>query len=1083
MRRLGLSLFILGIIFFAISHPASADTTICGTYSTNVTWTTTGSPYIVTCTSTISATLTINPGVSVKFASATRLTINGKLTAIGTAANPITFTSNAATPAAGNWRSIYFGASADPASRISYATISYGGATDLGAISVYINSATYVNIDHVTVSNSSSSGIYINVATVIIDAATITNCSAAGVTVNGWGSISNSTVSNNGTYGINLTSYSGFGFSGDTISNNANYAIGADSTTQINYMSALTLTGNGGGSKNAVGLRGGQLLVSSVWRSGAVWEILGSCTSGSTSTLTINPGVTAKFASGTLLTINGTLVANGTETAPIVFTSNLATPTNGSWEGIFLQSANSNSRISYATVAYGGRTSGNINGAIVLYNSAATIEHVTVLNSPAYGIRINVTTPIKSVIRGGMFANNTSGGISNTTSTTADATLNYWNDPTGPSGVGPGSGQSISSNIEYDPWLTAAPTTPHFFSDVTVLNQRFNAAASTVDILDFETSTAGNWTATFRNAIGTIVRTFTGSGTEGTVAWDGKDQSETLLLDGTYTFLLESVSNASETAAPVKGTVIIDSTMQLQIQNLSGTAFFSPNADGIQDVFSVTAGFNFDDANWTINIKNVSGTIIQTATGQGASVSYSWDGKDSSGTLQLDGVYTAELLVTDGTLSASGTRATTLDNTFPVSTIDSPSQSTLLSNVYQQANINVTVIATIDDTNLQNWILDRGAGASPSSWTTLLTGTSPSSNNGIITWDTGSLANGVYTLRLQTWDKAGNRTEHRVTVTLGNFKASMDVRQINVATSQTVKFTSIVPFALTETITIKDSQNQVVRTLVNGVSRNAGTYLDSWNGKTDVGGYLPDGGYRYIATVTDGTNSMTWDLSSQNPGTWQVSYPIYPAWDPFNNNPLVMTIAPASASRILVAFSPTYITGVPPHGSIASGCNPPNYCLANYEYRESGTHTFVWAGVDGTGALLSDMKGYTLQYVSMEDNAVVVYGTRPKITNGTVTVSPPLFNPDKGPQTVSFAFTSFQNQTVDVTATFINQSSLSILRTINLIGVNPGNINISWDGKADNGMWVAPGGYTVTVKITDSIGNSASSQILTMVRY
>lgn len=34
-----------------------------------------------------------------------------------------------------------------------------------------------------------------------------------------------------------------------------------------------------------------------------------------------------------------------------------------------------------------------------------------------------------------------------------DATYNWWGDPSGPGGVGPGTGDEVSSWVDYDPWL------------------------------------------------------------------------------------------------------------------------------------------------------------------------------------------------------------------------------------------------------------------------------------------------------------------------------------------------------------------------------------------------------------------------------------------------------------------------------------------------------------------------------------------------------------------------------------------------------------------------------------------------------
>ncbi|WP_172684080.1 fibronectin type III domain-containing protein, partial [Desulfosarcina cetonica] len=100
-------------------------TAVSGNITTNTTWTVENSPYVVTGNVTVrdsgsngnTATLTIEPGVEVRFESGTGLYIgyryysrcyHGALSAQGTSVEPILFTSNADVPAPGDWRGIVF---------------------------------------------------------------------------------------------------------------------------------------------------------------------------------------------------------------------------------------------------------------------------------------------------------------------------------------------------------------------------------------------------------------------------------------------------------------------------------------------------------------------------------------------------------------------------------------------------------------------------------------------------------------------------------------------------------------------------------------------------------------------------------------------------------------------------------------------------------------------------------------------------------------------------------------------------------------------------------------------------------------
>ncbi len=106
--------FAFYITFWAIlmlsSFSGYTDTEIQGKIAKDAVLYFLASPYIITENITIneSATLTIEPGVQVRFDGNYELVIEGALNARGTPAEPIIFTSDKATPARGDWQQIYF---------------------------------------------------------------------------------------------------------------------------------------------------------------------------------------------------------------------------------------------------------------------------------------------------------------------------------------------------------------------------------------------------------------------------------------------------------------------------------------------------------------------------------------------------------------------------------------------------------------------------------------------------------------------------------------------------------------------------------------------------------------------------------------------------------------------------------------------------------------------------------------------------------------------------------------------------------------------------------------------------------------
>ena len=1007
--------------------------------------------------------LTIQAGTRVKMGQYMRIVSYGTLTAIGTAEQPIVFTSNqTTTPTAGYWRALLF-MPGSSASRLSYVTASYGGRNDgnSGYTTVYVDGSS-PSFDHLTITDSGTSGMRV-------------------VTAGASPTLVDSTIRTSAWSGLRVDSPAAATVTNSVLADNTGYAMEAWAGSNLLGLTGLTVTGNGAGTKNGVAHYGGTITGAETWRSGIEWHLLAdlqvASSANSPGSLTIQAGTRVKMGQYIRIVSYGTLTAIGTAEQQIVFTSNQTTaPTAGYWRSFLFMTGSSSSRLSYVTASYGGRNDGNSGYATVYVDgSSPTLDHLTITDSGTWGIRAGNTAALK--VTSSAFARNASGGIGNfTPNLPLTARLNYWDATSGPSGQGSGTGQGVSTGVTFEPWLTAAQTHPHFFVEAMPRNRLFNPGIGALTQLDFISALAGDWTLTYKNSSGAVVRTLSGSGAKGSASWDGRDSGGSLMPNGTYTFDLASTS-PSGAAAVARGLAILDAGRQLAISGSALTQlFFSPNGDGVQDTTTYSGSFNFDDVTWQIAVKNTSNSVVRTASGQGPGFAFTWDGLNNAAALQGDGAYTLEMTATIGSASAGDMKTTSLDNTPPIVLISSPAAAQVLSNVYQNGITDIRVMGTAGDLNFLNWTLDYGAGNPPSSWAGLRSAATPVTAGELAVWPTFDRTNGVHTLRLRAIDRAGNSGITTATVTIGNFKVAQNALQLSSAAGGTITYTSTVPFPLTEKLVLKSQDGTVVRTLTDGL-RQAGSYNDVWNGRRETAVPVPDGLYLYVATVTDGTHTMTWDLSSQYLNDYfEYQYPVAQPYDPFNNRPMKISYTFNQPGRITILATTLNVSHVSPV------CDPPNVCLRT-GYEPSGPQTVEWATVDSAGVFIPGIVRGVLIKERWEfpKNAVLVFGTKLAVTN--VRVSPPVFGPAVGDQEVSFDLATYQGGRADVELTFINHESRSQLRKATLADQLPGHITWRWDGRADNGMLVAPGAYTVMVKAVDELGNEVNGQILTRIQY
>ena len=276
-----------------------AFTPVSGPITTDTTWTLANSPYVVTGDVTVNAgiTLTIEPGVVVKFRDWYQdLLVDGRLLAGGNGLSPIIFTSyrddahggdtngdGPSSAAPNDWGGIALRAPSS-GSVLEHTWIGYGG---------YGGTVAYANLH-----------LYTSDATV-----------------------QNNTIAWSSHYGIRVGGVDpahSLLLAGNTFTNNSEWAI-YDETAGVR--TDITLVGNtsSGSANNGYGLKGSVAGTVTFSSPGTfpfiVWDSWSNLSVDVGATLTFSPGTVVKFASGRALTVDGRLVAQGTDAEPIIFTS------------------------------------------------------------------------------------------------------------------------------------------------------------------------------------------------------------------------------------------------------------------------------------------------------------------------------------------------------------------------------------------------------------------------------------------------------------------------------------------------------------------------------------------------------------------------------------------------------------------------------------------------------------------------------------------------------------------------------------------------------------------------------------------
>ncbi|MCO6411406.1 MAG: right-handed parallel beta-helix repeat-containing protein [Thiogranum sp.] len=755
-------------------------------------------------------TLTIPAGATLRFPINLELSVAGTLLVAGTAAEPVVFTSNKATPAAGDWAGIKITSGATGVV-IDHAQIEYAsnGITFTGAGGMLSNSVIENNHSGVSITDGSPTvqgnsirnnrdyGLYIyRYSNPVINGGNTITGNGYGLYVRGASTSSDQNphpvVSGNSIYANTTHNYYAYFFY-----DNANvrldatgnwwgstdpaviepkiydYSDNPSAAPVVDYSGFLE---DSGGAPVTGSYLNGSFGTDTTLSGGMVYTVLGDLHVPSGVTLTIPAGAELRFPGNWTFHVAGNLVVTGTASDPVVFTSDRTTPAAGDWPGIRVESTGS-ADLDHAIVEY-AQYGIDVRGVLSLSNS---LVHFNV-----YGLQL--------------YQNGASAAI-------LDSQLVY-NTQFALYAYGTGSDAT-------NPQFTL--NNSDLFGNASGALYVYNYGASSLSL-----DATGNWWGTPTPQINV----------------DIKGNSASI------------VNYANPAPSPLKAPAL----SSISVDYL----YISPaNGDAVQDAV-VLSGPLSESADWTVEVRDSLGNVVQTAAGTGTSISASWDGRDTLGQLQAEGRYSLVVNTSAGTRAGQAGRGYVIvDDTAPLADLDDALNGTIIQNLLVQ-----DLTGTASDENFAQYQVEYGAGVTPAAWSPV-SGifNAPILNDLLDSWIVGTidgtppLDNGLYTLRLTVTDKAGNTTTDTVQMTLDNL-ATYNVTENLAAFSPTlnesvqIEFTVNLPADVT--LNVYSAQDDaLIYTTPQSVL--AGTNAFTWDGTGTGGLPITDGTYYYTLTAADGT--------------------------------------------------------------------------------------------------------------------------------------------------------------------------------------------------------------------------------------
>lgn len=283
---------------------------------------------------------------------------------------------------------------------------------------------------------------------------------------------------------------------------------------------------------------------------------------------------------------------------------------------------------------------------------------------------------------------------------------------------------------------------------------------------------------------------------------------------------------------------------------------------------------------------------------------------------------------------------------------------------------------------------------------------------------------------------------------------------------------------------IVDSKSQIVRTIVPWQVRDADTYTDNWDGKSDDGSVLAPGAYFAILRYKIEDQEYALDLRTTTAG--QIFYPgacggvgalsrcgdlevpDYPL-QPFNNQPWVFK------------FRANFVAEMTANLSIYTTDQLMSTFFTRRPYGTRLESEIVWNGEDANGAILPTVDTRYLINLfgeTLGDNAMYLdHGVR--LHN--MRAEPSIFYPYQKPASVTFDLT----RAADIDMWVVNARGGGEVYRTRFPQQAPGeSVRLNWNGTNNAGVYLSPGEYRISLVATDEFGHkSIPIHAMQRIRY